>query len=380
MIRFLTAGESHGKALLAILEGVPASLPITLAYINAHLLRRQKGIGRGKRMEIERDEVEILSGVRGGKTLGSPIALLIKNRDWENWKETMDPEKLLTEVKFTRPRPGHADLAGGIKFQHRDLRNVLERASARETAARVAVGAIARRMLEEFGILIFSQTIQIGSVKIESDKTDLSRIEESPLRCADAKAEREMISLIQKAQSNKDTLGGVFEVVAQGVPPGVGSYTHWEKRLDAMLAGAVMSIPGVKGVEIGEGFYCASNYGSSVHDQIYWSKERGYYRETNRAGGIEGGVSNGEDIVVRGAMKPIPTLGKPLMSVDIDSKELTPSQSERADVCVVPSAGVVGEAVVAIVLASAIQEKFGGDTVQELKENLESYLKRVAKY
>jgi len=380
MIRFLTAGESHGKALLVIIEGIPAHLSLQAEYINFHLKRRQKGIGRGKRMEIEKDEAEILSGVRGGKTTGAPISIFIKNKDWDNWREVMDIEKITDKAKFTNPRPGHADLAGGIKFFHRDFRDVLERASARETAARVAAGAVARRILEELKIFIYSHVIQIGYVKIDKKRIDLSRIENSPLRCADEEAEKRMLFLIEEATQKGDTVGGVFEVVAEGVPAGIGSYTHWDKRLDALLAQAIMSIPGIKAVEIGDGFASASCFGSLVHDEIYWDEKKGYYRRTNRAGGIEGGVSNGENIIVKGAMKPIPSLRKPLSSVDIETKRAVFSHVERADVCAVPSAGVVGEAMMALTLVNCISEKFGGDTIEDLKVNFTSYLKKIATY
>ena len=374
-MRFLTGGESHGAALLAIVEGVPAHLPLEATYINVQLARRQKGFGRGGRMAIEQDSVEILSGVRAGLTLGSPISLLIKNLDWPNWKKVMAVEGPISGEKVTKPRPGHADLSGAIKYGHRDMRNVLERASARETAIRTAVGAVARRLLEELGVHIRSHVVSIGSIKVES--VDWDRVEDSPLRCGDPQAEKRMIEAIEKAKAQGDSLGGVFEVRVKGLPPGLGSYVQWDRRLDGQLAQAVLSIPGVKGVEIGEAFSLAELPGSQVHDPIYWKAGEGFYRASNRAGGIEGGMSNGEEIVVRGAMKPIPTLGMPLASVDIETKEAFPSHKERSDVCAVPAAGVVAEAMVAWTLGQAVMEKMGGDTMEELKERWERYKERV---
>jgi len=374
-MRFLTAGESHGAVLVAIVDGIPAHLSLTADYINAHLARRQMGIGRGGRMQIEKDRVEILSGVRGGFTMGSPIALLIRNLDWPNWERVMAVEGLLDGEGVTKPRPGHADLPGALKYLHRDVRNVLERASARETAARTAVGAVARRLLEELGISLFSHVVSIGPVVVE--RVDFDRVEDSPLRCGDPQAEEAMKDVILRAQEEGDTLGGVFEVRVKGVLPGLGSHVHWDRRLDAKLAQALLSIPGVKGVEIGEAFSLSAKPGSQVHDAIYWDVQRGFYRRTNRAGGIEGGISNGEEIVVRGAMKPIPTLSKPLESVDIETKEPFPSHKERSDVCAVPAAGVVAEAVVAWVLAQAVMEKMGGDALEEVVERWEAYRERV---
>ncbi len=374
-MRFLTAGESHGAALVAVVEGVPAHLALSSSYIDAHLSRRQGGFGRGGRMRIERDRVEILSGVRGGFTTGAPIALLIRNLDWPNWERVMAVEGPLEGERVTKPRPGHADLPGAMKYGHRDMRNVLERASARETAARTAVGTVARRLLEELGISLISHVLCVGPVVAK--EIDLDRVEGSPLRCGDPRAEEAMKEAILEAQREGDTLGGVFEVRVRGVLPGLGSYTHWDRRLDARLAQAILSIPGVKGVEIGDAFLNATRRGSRVHDAIYWEESRGYYRETNRAGGLEGGMSNGEEILVRGAMKPIPTLSRPLDSVDIESKEPFPSHRERSDVCAVPAAGVVAEAMVAWVLAQAVLEKTGGDTMEEVRENWEAYRERV---
>lgn len=374
-MRFLTGGESHGAALLAIVEGVPAHLSLGSAYINAQLARRQKGFGRGGRMAIEQDSVEILSGVRAGLTLGSPISLLIKNLDWPNWEKVMAVEGPISGEKVNKPRPGHADLSGAIKYGHRDMRNVLERASARETALRTAVGAVARRLLEELGVHMYSHVVSIGGIRVE--RVDWDRVEDSPLRCGDPHAEERMMEAIEKAKAQGDSLGGVFEVRVKGLPPGLGSYVHWDRRLDGQLAQAVISIPGVKGVEIGEAFSLADLPGSQVHDPICWEDIGGFYRASNRAGGVEGGMSNGEEIVVRGAMKPIPTLGMPLASVDIETKEAFPSHKERSDVCAVPAAGVVAEAMVAWILGQAVMEKMGGDTMKELKERWERYKERV---
>jgi len=313
--------------------------------------------------------------VRGGYTTGSPVALLIKNLDWPNWKGVMAIEGALEGDTVTKPRPGHGDLPGGMKYGHRDMRNVLERASARETAMRTAVGTVARRLLEELEVTIVSHVLSIGPVHVE--KIDWDRIERSPLRCGDSQAEEDMIEAIARAQEDGDTLGGIFEVRVRGVLPGLGSHVHWDRRLDGLLAQAVLSIPGVKGMEIGDAFLNATRPGSEVHDSIYWGKEQGYFRKTNRAGGLEGGMTNGEEIVIRGAMTPIPTLSRPLDSVDIETKEPFPSHRERSDVCAVPSAGVVAEAMVAWVLARAVMEKLGGDTLEEVKERWERYRERV---
>ncbi|ACX51804.1 chorismate synthase [Ammonifex degensii KC4] len=383
MLRYLTAGESHGQALLTIIEGMPAGLWLTADYIDRQLERRQGGYGRGARQRIERDRVEILSGVRGGFTLGSPIALKIANRDWENWREVMNPglEARLDERVITRPRPGHADLAGALKYAFYDLRNVLERASARETVARVAAGAVARRFLEELGITLAGQVVQIGEVKAtpaEGTPEEIrSQADASPVYCPDPQASAAMVEAIERAEKAGDTLGGIFEVRVYGVPPGLGSYVHWDRRLDGRLAQALMSIPGIKGVEIGLGFALASLPGSRAHDEIFYSPVQGYYRVTNRAGGLEGGVTNGEPIVVRAVMKPIPTLRKPLRSVDMFTKEPVAAAYERADICAVPAACVIGEAVVAWEIAAACLEKFGGDTMAELKESFLRYKTRI---
>ncbi|HOM71212.1 MAG TPA: chorismate synthase [Armatimonadota bacterium] len=381
MFRFLTAGESHGQTLLAIIDGVPAGLQLIPEYIDRELARRQKGHGRGGRMSIEKDKVTILSGVRQGITLGSPIALGIPNRDWQNWSKIMavEPQDGLTDAKQVWiPRPGHADLAGGIKYNHADMRNVLERASARETAARVAVGAVAKQILKELGIKIASHVVSIGQVKANPVQAPLdeiiSRSEKSPVSCLDPKAETEMIIAIDAAMADGDTLGGTFEVIAKGLPVGLGSYVQWDQRLDANLAQAVMSIPAIKGVEIGLGFKSAELPGSKVHDEIGYGPE-GYKRFTNNAGGIEGGITNSEPLIVRAAMKPIPTLRKQLKSIDTRTKQPAPAHAERSDVCAVPAAAVVGEAMVAIALVNAVLVKFGGDSVSELIAHIQAYIK-----
>lgn len=383
MLRYLTAGESHGKALTAIVEGMPSGLKITEEKINEQLARRQKGYGRGGRMKIERDKVEILSGVRLGETLGSPITLQIKNKDWKNWQEIMryEPGKIPEDKLVLKPRPGHADLPGFIKYNHSDVRNILERASARETAMRVAVGAVSRIFLAEFGIRLASRVTAIAEVKAENDKElpleEINRLtEQSEVRCLDPEAEKLMIERIKKAQQEGDSLGGVFEVLVDGLPVGLGSYVHWDRRLDASLAEAVMSIQAIKGVEIGQGFTAAASNGSEVHDQLYFAPEKGVYRLTNNAGGLEGGMTNGERLVVRAAMKPIPTLYQPLASFDLRTKEKYFASIERSDVCAVPAAAVVGEAMVASVLAQAVLQKFGGDSLGEIKDNYQRYIER----
>jgi len=381
MFRFLTAGESHGKGLTVIIEGIPAGMPLDEEYIASDMRRRQSGYGRGSRMKIESDRAEILSGVRHGLTIGSPIALLIRNRDWENWKETMSVTPSTEEMQpITRPRPGHADLAGVTKYGLDDIRPILERSSARETAARVAAGAVARRLVEQFTINIKSHTLSIGGNQADiKESIDWQRVEESPVRCADAEAEKTMISAIDEAMAAGDTLGGVFEVIATGVPVGLGSHVHWDRRLDGSIARAMMSIPSVKGVDIGNGFALASLKGSEAHDiiDINDTTSHSWRRATNRAGGIEGGISNGESIVVRAAVKPIPTLGKPLKSVDLATKEVVQAHFERSDICIVPAAGVIGEGMLAIVLANAILEKFAGDNLKETLHNYHSYLNSV---
>lgn len=382
-LRFLTAGESHGKGLTVTIEGVPAGLPLSEEYIDRDLRRRQGGYGRSKRQKLEQDHAEITAGVRHGLTLGSPLALFIVNRVWEDWREVMQIEPFEGEVKrVTRLRPGHADLAGTMKYGFNDVRNVLERASARETAARVAVGAVCRRFLEEFGVAVHSHTVSIGDIVATVDEEpDWAVVEESPVRCADAAAGERMVREIDAAREAGDTLGGVFEMRAAGVPIGLGSHVMWDRKLDGLLAQAVMSIHAVKGVEIGGGFTVAASAGSQAHDVIapmeQWG-ERPWRRETNRAGGLEGGITNGEPVVVRGALKPISTLSNPLPSVDLISGERIQAHYERSDVCTVPAAGVVGEAMVAIVLARAMLEKFGGDSMAETLRNFEAYQKTVA--
>ncbi|MBM3156820.1 MAG: chorismate synthase [Chloroflexi bacterium] len=375
MFRFLTAGESHGKGLVTIVEGVPAGLALDENYIARDLARRQAGYGRGARMKIEKDRAEILSGVRHGLTMGSPIALLIRNRDWENWKQIMSITPAEQDVEpVTRLRPGHADLAGAMKYNLNDIRPILERASARETASRVAVGAVARRLLAEFAIEIHSHTLCIGGKwAAEAEKVNWARVEKSPVRCADSTAEKAMLSAIDKAKQAGDSLGGVFEVVASGVPIGLGSHVHWDRRLDGSIAQALMSIPAVKGVEVGAGFAVADLPGSQVHDIIKFGAKQGWRHVTNRAGGIEGGMTNGESIVIRCAVKPIPTMSNALPSVDLRTGRVTKAHIERSDVCIVPAAGVIGEAMLAIVLADALLGKFGGDHIAETLRNYRSY-------
>ena len=387
MLRFLTSGESHGKALIGIIEGIPSGVPISSEFIDIELKRRQGGYGRGGRMKIESDKVEILSGVRFGKTLGSPIALLIKNKDWENWQKTMNSEPVEDFTEFlTKPRPGHADLSGFIKYQHDDIRNVLERASARETAMRVAVGAVAKQFLENFGIKIGSFVFQIGSAYKdfqtalckEKDLLDLfEKSEKSSVRCPFKELEDEMIEIINKAIKNSDSVGGKFIVFATGVPVGLGSHVHWDRKLDAKIAMSIMSIQAIKAVEIGDGVEFAKNYGSQVMDEIFYKKF--FYRKTNHMGGIEGGISNGMPIIVKATMKPIPTLRKPLKSVDILTKKPVQAIYERSDICAVPAASVIAESALAWVLAESFIEKFGGDSIKETKLNFDSYIKRIQK-
>lgn len=383
MLRFFTAGESHGELLMGIIEGMPAGLLIRITDVDRDLARRQAGYGRGSRMKIEKDAVKIYTGVRWGRTLGSPIGLMIRNKDWENWRDKMSPDPMFLNSAdpVTRPRPGHADLAGALKYNTTDIRNILERSSARETAMRVAVGAVAKRLLEEFGIEVMSHVLSIDGVYAKVPKATAQelkkRAEASELRCADPEAERRMKRKIDEAKFAGDSLGGVFEVVVTGVPAGLGSHTQWDRKLDGKLAGALMSIQAIKGVEVGAGFGTANRSGSMVHDEIFWSRKEGFYRKTNMAGGIEGGISNGEPIVLRAAMKPIPTLMKPLRSVDMASKKPFKASVERSDVCAVPAAGVVAEAAVAFEIASAMIEKFGGDSTDEMKRNFYWYEKHL---
>lgn len=371
-MRYLTAGESHGPQLTAILEGFPAGMPLEADDINNDLSRRQKGYGRGRRMQIEKDTAEIMSGVRHGLTLGSPIALVVKNNDWKHWTKIMGAEPLEegqedeVKRKVSRPRPGHADLNGAIKYGHRDMRNVLERSSARETTVRVAAGAAAKKLLSLVGVDIVSHVVEIAGIKANVDssitlKELKERTENSPVRTGDPNVEQEMMNAIDEAKKNGDSIGGVVEVIATGMPAGVGSYVHYDRKLDAKLAAAIVSINAFKGVEIGIGFEAASKPGSQVHDEIAWNKEQGYHRLTNRLGGFEGGMTTGMPIVVRGVMKPIPTLYKPLMSVDIETKEPFSASVERSDSCAVPAAAVVAESVVAWELANALVEQFYSD-------------------
>jgi chorismate synthase len=367
-----------------VLEGVPAGLPLTAENVNRDLARRQKGYGRGGRMRVEEDRVEFACGVRKGLTLGNPVGLIVANKDWENWKEVMaaEPGPVPQEKVVTRPRPGHADLVGAIKYGHRDVRNVLEKASARETAIRVAVGGVAKALLAQFGVTVLSYTTEIGGILAKrpegSSPADYlaayERAESSDVRCPDPEAGAQMIERIRTAKHRGDTLGGVFEVVVTNLPIGLGSYAQWDRRLSARLAMAAMSIQAMKGVEIGMGFEAARRFGSEVHDDIYYDHgERRFVRKTNNAGGLEGGVTNGEPIVLRVAMKPISTLYSPKKSVDIQTKEPFDATVERSDICTVPAAGVVGEAVIAFEMANAMIEKFGGDSLEEMKRNVESY-------
>ena len=380
MLRFLTAGESHGRALLVTIEGLPAGLEITADDIQSELARRRLGYGRGPRMRFEQDELTILGGIRHGRTLGSPVALEIGNTEWPKWEQEMSPGPGRTEKPLTRPRPGHADLAGMQKYGFTDARDVLERASARETAARVAAGACAKALLSHLGVSVLSHVIQMGPVVAKAPgrptMADLARIDESPVRVNDPADEEAMIAEIKAAARDGDSLGGVVEVLGYGVPVGLGSHVHWDRRLDALLAHALMSIPAMKAVEIGEGFEGAARRGSEAHDAISWDSEEGVYRrETARAGGVEGGMSTGDLLVARAAMKPLSTLNRPVLkTVDVETKEETVSFKERTDVTAVPAAGVVAETMVALVLAGEALRKFGGDSVPELVRNHRSFL------
>jgi chorismate synthase len=382
-LRFLTAGESHGKSLLSIVEGMVAGLNLSEEFITHELKRRQMGYGRGDRMKIESDTAEILSGVRYGYTIGSPISILIRNRDWENWKEKMCAGSVeIPEPPITSPRPGHADLAGMIKYRTGDTRPVLERASARETAARVAAGAVAKRFLEEFSITLHSHTVRIGAYSIDdTGEPDWEKVESSPVRCSDATIEKSMLTAIDEAKTGGDTLGGVFEVVIDGLPVGLGSHVQWDRRLDMKLAGAMMSIQAVKGVEIGKGFDLAKMKGSEAHDVIQPASESGHKkwkRPTNRAGGIEGGITNGEPVIIRAAMKPIATLSKSLESIDMNTGNVVKAHHERSDICVIPAAGVIGEAMTALVIAGAMLDKFGGDVLKETVSNYQRYIETLS--
>src|SRR5215467_6165455 len=393
MLRYFTSGESHGEALVAFISGLPAGLAVDQEFVDRELWRRQQGYGRGGRMKIERDTAHILSGVRHGKTIGSPVAIMLANRDWENWKESLpvaegDPG---AHKKVASPRPGHADLAGALKYDFPEARYVLERASARESAARVAIGALAKLLLRELGIEVLSHVIAVGSVSIDREIVweeiqRVSRKEEILLSCAEAETEQRMKEEVDKVLQTGDSVGGVFEVVAHGVPPGLGTYAQWDERLDGLLAGAVMSLQAVKAVEIGTGVGSAVSFGSTVHDEIGYQKETkpvgftGFTRKSNHAGGIEGGISNGEDILVRGYLKPISTLRRPLGSVSFETREPVKAAYERSDVCVVPAAGVGAEAMVALTLAKCALEKFGGDSIAETVRNFEGYKEQLREY
>jgi chorismate synthase len=381
-LRFTTAGESHGPGLTAIVEGLPAGLELRPEDIDRDLARRQLGHGRGGRMKIEKDRAQVTAGVRHGRTLGSPVAMWIENRDYQNWEERMNPWPVDAEVDEVHlPRPGHADLAGIQKFGHTDVRNVLERASARETAARVAAGGLAKAFLRELGVEVRSHVTRIGSVTAPAPESlalaSFEGVDESPVRSLDAAASEAMVAEIDSARKANESLGGEFEVIAFGLVPGIGSHVSWDERLDGRLAQAIMSIQALKGVGVGDGFALAERVGSKAHDEIFWSDERGYNRETNRAGGIEGGMTTGDPVVVVGAMKPLPTLTKPLRSVDTETKEPAQALRERTDSCTVPAAGVVGEAMVALVLAAAYREKLGGDHIDDTKGALRAYEDRI---
>jgi len=390
MLSFRTAGESHGPALIALVEGIPAHLPVDFEFIDGELKRRQGGYGRGGRMKIEKDQVRFLSGVRHGKTIGSPISMMIENRDWPNWEEIMAAREVLTEAamkrRVTRPRPGHTDLAGSLKYNHTDARNVLERSSARETAARVACGGLAKVFLRYFGMDVLSHTTAIGNARVPQgfipSWQQLEAIRgDDVVRCVIPEVGEAMVREIENAQKDGDTVGGTFEVVAMGIPLGLGSHTGWDTRLDGRLAQAIMCVNAVKAVEIGQGVRIAYDRGSQAHDEIaYDSENRRFYHLSNRAGGIEGGITNGEEVRVVGYLKPIPTLKKALRSVDMISKEPFLAQHERSDTCTVPAAGVIGESMVALVLAGAFLEKFGGDSILETKRNYESYLQQLRDY
>jgi chorismate synthase len=387
MLRFVTAGESHGQALVAWISGLPAGVPVDLAYIGRELHRRQLGYGRGGRQRIEKDQADILAGVRHGKTIGAPITLRIENRDWKNWEHALPVEDAAgaedAQRRLTAPRPGHADLPGAQKFNFHDARYVLERASARETAARVAAGALAKLFLREFGAAVLSHTIGVGHVRLEREATweeiaAASENLESPLRCVDCDAEEKMVAEVDHALHAGDSVGGVFEVVARGVPTGLGSHAQWDEKLDAKLARAVMSIHAVKAVEIGSGVSNAARYGSEVQDEIrYDAARKRFDRSSNRAGGLEGGITNGEDVIVRGYLKPISTLRRALLTADLNTKEAVKAAYERSDVCVVPAGGVAGEAMVALTLADAYLEKFGGDSLGETRRNFDGYQRQL---
>ena len=390
MLRFETAGESHGECLVALLTGLPSGVPVTVAAVNRELWRRQQGYGRGGRMKIEHDEVEIVSGVRHSETTGAPVALIIRNRDWKNWTEALPvesaPDSDQKKKPLTRPRPGHADLAGAIKYDFHEARPILERASARETAARVAAGALARQFLAQFGIDVLSHVVQVGPVRLEREATweelaALAQKDEVLLGCVDPETEARMKAVVDEAYRTADTVGGIFEVRARQVPVGLGSHIAWDTRLDGRLAQAIVSIQAVKGVFIGSADEAAAFFGSKVQDAIGYSRERHEFtRGANKAGGLEGGITNGQEIVVRGLLKPISTLRKPLESVDLETKETALAAYERSDVCVVPAAGVIGAAMVALTLAQAFLDKFGGDSLKETRRNFDGYIQQVKEF
>jgi chorismate synthase len=386
-LRYFTAGESHGPGLTAIVEGFPAGVPIDIETVNHDLKRRMQGYGRGGRMKIESDEASIRSGVRWGESIGSPITLWIENRDWRNWQKKMSPFAADRDesLAVTRPRPGHADLSGALKYNQRDVRNILERASARETAARVAVGGIAKCLLAPFGIQVRGWVSEIGGIKADHAKLDADtiyrRAEESPVRMADADAEQRIVALVDECKSAGDTLGGVVETVATGLPPGLGSHAQWDRKLDGRLAHALMSVQAAKGVEVGLGFETARRKGSAIHDEIHFDAPGGRFtRKTNNAGGTEGGMSSGEPLVVRTAFKPLSTLMSPLHSVDLNTKEEAKAAIERSDVMAIPAAAVIAESVVAFVLADALLEKFGGDSLAEIRRNVDGYMEQVRSF
>jgi chorismate synthase len=381
-LRLITSGESHGPGLTCIVEGLPAGLQLDREAIGRDMARRQLGHGRGGRMKIERDSAEVTGGVRHGRTLGAPVALQVANRDFANWEERMNPWPVEAEVPEVHlPRPGHADLVGTQKYKFTDVRNVLERASARETAARVAGGALAKAFLEALGVEVLSHVVQIGTVdapaRADLAPADFAGVDDDPVRCLDPEASRAMVEHINVQRKANESIGGVFEVIAFGLTPGLGSHVSWQERLDGVLAGAICSIQAVKGVSLGDAFGVAGLPGSEAHDEIFWSAERGYYRETNRSGGLEGGMTTGLPLVVRGAMKPLPTLTQPLRSVDIATHEPAQALRERTDSCTVPAAGVVGEAMVAFVLADAYRRKFGGDHIDDVVAALRAYEERI---
>ncbi len=387
-LRYLTAGETHGPQLTAIIEGLPSNLELDFEALNFQLQRRQKGHGRGRRMQIETDTAQIVGGVRHGRTTGAPVALVVENKDWTHWTSVMNVEPVEgsdeTKRRVHRPRPGHADLNGGLKYNLKDLRNVLERSSARETAARVAVGAIARQLLAHFGIKVAGHVVSIGGIEAEAPNLPIDELiaqtEASPVRVVDKDAEQKMMDLIDQTKADGDSIGGIVECIVEGVPVGLGSHVQWDRKLDGRIAQAVVSINAFKGVEVGIGFEAGRRPGSKVHDPIMHSADKGFYRASNNAGGFEGGMTTGEPIVVRGVMKPIPTLYKPLASVDIDTKEPFTAQVERSDACAVPAASVVMEHVVAWEVAKAFLEKFGGDSVEEIEANVNNYLSQVEAY